>query len=109
MEALHFGRVVHRRRDRLGAVERLNLAVLVHPHHDSLDRQIQVQADNVAHLVNEKLLSLSSKTAPLRPGVTRRALQQLASQMFDNQAAQQLNTARTLLFQSIHRRSNHTA
>lgn len=57
----------------------------------------------------QKLLSLPCKMAPLRPGVTRRQLQQLASQMSDNQAAQQLNTARTLLFHSIHRRSKSAA
>jgi transposase InsO family protein len=57
----------------------------------------------------EKLLSLPTKTTPLKPALTRRSLRQFASQMSDNQAAQQLNTARALLFQSIYRRSNTAA
>jgi hypothetical protein len=57
----------------------------------------------------EKLLSMPTKTTPLKHGLTRRSLRHLVSQMSDNQAAQQLNAARTLLFQSIFRRSKNAA
>lgn len=57
----------------------------------------------------DRLLALPSKTRVLKPGITPESLQQHAAQMSDNQAAQQLNAARTQLFQSIHRRSRTAA
>jgi transposase InsO family protein len=57
----------------------------------------------------EKLKSLPATITGLKPNVTLENLGHSASQMSDNQAAQQLNTARTQLFQSIYRRSKNAA
>lgn len=57
----------------------------------------------------EKLKSLPQARTFLKPGVTFAALDQLATCISDNEAAQQLNQARTKLFHSINRRSKHAA
>ena len=57
----------------------------------------------------EKLKSLPKAAAHLKSGITLQILEHTASQMSDNQAAQQLNTARAKLFQSIYRRSKTAA
>ncbi len=56
----------------------------------------------------EKLKSLPTDHH-LKSGITLQTLEHTARQMSDNQAAQQLNTARTQLFQSIYRRSKSAA
>lgn len=59
------------------------------------------------HIVTpfDKLKSLPDTATHLKPGITLQTLEHVASQMSDNQAAQQFNTAREKLFQSICRRS----
>jgi transposase InsO family protein len=57
----------------------------------------------------EKLKSLPGAAAYLKPGITLASLDAGARQMSDNAAAQQLNAARTQLFQSIFRRSKTAA
>jgi transposase InsO family protein len=57
----------------------------------------------------EKLKSLPAATKHLKPGVTFKDLDQLATAITDNEAARRLNEARTKLFQSINRRSKHAA
>jgi len=57
----------------------------------------------------DRLRSIPGAAQYLKPGVTLNALQHQASQISDNVAAQRLNTARTRLFQSIHRRSRPAA
>jgi transposase InsO family protein len=57
----------------------------------------------------EKLASLSPDKQNLKPDTTLPALQAQAAQRTDNQAAEQLNQARTKLFASIHRRLNKAA
>lgn len=57
----------------------------------------------------EKLKSLPGTPGNLKPTVTLASLEQTARQMSDNQAAQQLNNARSQLFQSIYRRSKTAA
>jgi transposase InsO family protein len=57
----------------------------------------------------EKLKSLSRAAAYLKPGVSFDDLDQLATAISDNAAAQRMNEARTKLFESINRRSKHVA
>lgn len=57
----------------------------------------------------DKLKSLPQAADCLKPGVTFDDLDRLATKISDNQAAERLNAARTKLFQSIHRRSEHAA
>lgn len=57
----------------------------------------------------DKLKSLPQAADHLKPGVTFGDLDQLATAISDNEAAQRLNQARKKLFQSIHRRSQHAA
>ncbi len=57
----------------------------------------------------EKLKSLPNAAAFLKPEFTFELLDQHAIAITDNEAARQLNDARTKLFQSIHRRSKHAA
>ncbi|MBI1983409.1 MAG: transposase family protein [Acidobacteria bacterium] len=57
----------------------------------------------------EKLKSLPKPTPFLKPTITFKQLDTLATTMSDNDAAHRLNQARTRLFQSIHRRSKHAA
>jgi transposase InsO family protein len=57
----------------------------------------------------EKLQSLPKAKRFLKPGITFAQLDRLAMSISDNQAAQQLNAARTHLFQRIHRRPKHAA
>lgn len=57
----------------------------------------------------EKLKSLPNAEAFLKTGTSFEALDQAASALTDNQAAEQLNQARRKLFQSINRRSKHAA
>lgn len=57
----------------------------------------------------DRLRSIPDVATALKPGVTLDTLQHQANQMSDNEAAQRLNTARTRLFQSIHRRSRPAA
>jgi transposase InsO family protein len=52
----------------------------------------------------EKLASLRPEQQNLKPGITLQSLQGQAAQHTDNQAAHQLNQARTQLFASINRR-----
>lgn len=56
-----------------------------------------------------KLRSLPDAAACLKPGITFAQLDVLAAATTDNEAALQLNTARTKLFQSIHGRSKRVA
>lgn len=57
----------------------------------------------------EKLKSLPQAGGYLKPGVTFEQLDEFATAISDNQAAQGLNEARKKLFQSINHRSNHAA
>jgi len=57
----------------------------------------------------EKLKSLPKAATFLKPEFTFELLDQHATAMTDNEAALQLNEARTKLFQSIHHRSKHAA
>ncbi|SRR5216684_1059675 len=57
----------------------------------------------------EKLKSLPYAKNFLKPGISFAQLDQTAKAISDNEAAQRLNKARTKLFQSINRRSNHAA
>lgn len=52
----------------------------------------------------EKLRSLSCPSQYLRPGVTFRKLDEFAQQMTDNDAVEQLHSARDALFQQLHER-----
>lgn len=52
----------------------------------------------------EKLRSLKRPSQHLRPGVTFKNLDAFASQMTDNEAAEQLNSARDLLFKQLYER-----
>ena len=56
-----------------------------------------------------KLRSLPDASACLKPGITFVELDALAAATTDNEAALQLNTARTKLFQSIHGRPKRAA
>ena len=56
-----------------------------------------------------KLRSLPDASACLKPGITFAQLDAIAAATTDNEAALQLNTARTKLFQSIHGRSKRAA
>ncbi len=57
----------------------------------------------------EKLKSLPEAVRFLKPGVTFEQLDQTATAISDNEAAERLNAARKKLFQSINRRSQHAA
>ena len=57
----------------------------------------------------EKLASLPQVEHFLKPGVTLDALREQARAMSDNEAAEQLNKARSQLFQSINKRSQKAA
>ena len=57
----------------------------------------------------DKLKSLPDAGQFLKPGVTFAQLDQAATALSDNQAAERVNEARKRLFQSIHRRSKHAA
>lgn len=57
----------------------------------------------------DKLKSLANAASFLKPGVTFQQLDALAHAISDNQAARQLNLARTALFQSIAHRSRPAA
>lgn len=57
----------------------------------------------------EKLASLPHADVFLKPGITLAQLQAEATRLTDNEAAQQLNQARSRLFQSIHNRSKRAA
>jgi hypothetical protein len=48
------GHARHHRQDRLRAIERLDLAFLIHAQHQRPIRRVQVQPDDVAHLVDEQ-------------------------------------------------------
>ena len=45
------------RQERPSAIERLYLALLVHAQHHRLERRIEVQADDVAHLVDKEWIA----------------------------------------------------
>ena len=45
------------RQQRLCAIERLDLALLVHAQHHRLHRRVEVQADDVAHLLDEQRIA----------------------------------------------------
>ena len=53
MRAL-LGRVERDRQQRLGPVQRLDLRLLVHTQHDRPGRRVEVQPDNVGHLLRER-------------------------------------------------------
>ena len=57
----------------------------------------------------EKLKSLPNASDFLKPGMSFEALDAFVAATSDNEAAQQMNEARTRLFQSIQRRSKKTA
>src|SRR5271169_58675 len=48
------GQARGKRQDRLGAIQGLDLALLIHAQHHRLGRRIQIQADEVAHLVDKQ-------------------------------------------------------
>ena len=52
----------------------------------------------------EKLLSLPRPSQYLRPGITLKKLNAFASEMTDNEAAEQMNLARDNLFKQLHER-----
>src|SRR5262249_4256246 len=45
------------RQDRLSALKRLNLALLVNAQHDRMIRRIEIKPDNVFHLIDEQRIS----------------------------------------------------
>jgi hypothetical protein len=57
----------------------------------------------------EKLKSLPKARRFLKPGITLKQLDVVATAMSDNEAARRLNQARTRLFQSITRSAKHAA
>jgi len=57
----------------------------------------------------EKLRSLPKPSQYLKPGITFKQLDAFANKMTDNEAAEQLNTARDLLFKQLHERLNRRA
>ena len=57
----------------------------------------------------EKLKSLDATGRYLKPGITLNQLDQQAAAMSDNEAAQRLNEARTILFKTIFNRSKKAA
>ena len=57
----------------------------------------------------EKFKSLDAAEHYLKPGITFEALDAQATAMSDNEAAQQLNDARTILFKTIFNRSKKAA
>ena len=57
----------------------------------------------------EKLKSLPNASEFLKPGMSFQALDAFVAATSDNEAARQMNQARTRLFQSIQRRSKNTA
>src|SRR5256885_4955181 len=50
---LAFGQAGAQRQNRLGTIERLNLALLVYAQHQRFVRRIEVQADHIAQLGDE--------------------------------------------------------
>ena len=52
----------------------------------------------------EKLLSLPRPSQYLRPGITLKKLNAFASEMTDNEAAEQMNLARDNLFKQLYER-----
>ena len=57
----------------------------------------------------EKLRSLPESQKYLKPGITFNQLDDFATKMTDNEAAEQLNTARDNLFKQLHERLKHSA
>lgn len=57
----------------------------------------------------EKLCSLPNSDLYLKPGITVKALDAFASEMTDNEAAEQLHSAKNLLFKQLHERTSITA
>ena len=57
----------------------------------------------------EKLRSLPKPSQYLKPGITFKQRDAFANKMTDNEAAEQLNTARDLLFKQLHERLNRRA
>lgn len=57
----------------------------------------------------EKLRSLPESQKYLKPGITFNQLDDFAAQMTDNEAAEQLNTARDNLFKQLHERLKYSA
>lgn len=57
----------------------------------------------------EKLKSLPDVADVLKPGITLAGLDAIATQQSDNEAAHQLNEARTALFQFINKSQQHAA
>jgi hypothetical protein len=58
------------RKDRLGAIERLDLRLLIHAEHDRVVGRVQIQADDVADL-GLQLGSVENLNVPRRHGCTR--------------------------------------
>ncbi len=54
----------------------------------------------------EKFRSLARPSQHLKPGITFKRLDAYAGEMTDNEAAEQLNSARNLLFKQLHERLN---
>ena len=59
----------HHRQRRLGAVQGLDLGLLVHAQHDRLLRRVQIQADHVDELVVELHLDFEAMELPSEPGL----------------------------------------
>jgi hypothetical protein len=79
---------------------------------DTIDAKGKVKKRYPQRLVMtplEKLASLPDPDTFLKPGITLAQLQDEATRLTDNDAAQQLNEARQRLFQSIHHRSKCAA
>jgi hypothetical protein len=79
-----FGHPGRQGQDRLRAIQRLDLALLVHAKHQRLQRRVQVQPDDVAHLVDEQrvrgeLISFGAMglKAERAPDTADRALREL--------------------------------
>src|SRR5215218_7766280 len=53
------------RQARLGTVERLDLALLIHRKHQRLVRRIEIQADDVLHLLGKALVVRQLEAFPL--------------------------------------------
>lgn len=50
----------------------------------------------------EKFISLEGAEKYLKPGISLQQLEAFAKEMTNNEAAEQLNTARRILFKTIH-------
>lgn len=78
-------------------------------HTDAKGKVVKRYPQRLVQTPLEKLASLSPERRNLRGDTTLERLQDQAAAMSDNEAAAQLQKARTALFESIHRRLNRAA